>query len=146
VVQGTPAFDSFMVVIQTVIDSGDAINFAPPLAAGTLPIMAQKVVGGGASGGLTDQVIPNSVTGAPLSGTNPLLTALGLIIVSETTVGDKLAVGFSEGTHSSLLSPGANSAELAANAEMQSQVGGWLLSIPGTPTLSITDVTVIDVP
>ncbi|MFT7485630.1 MAG: hypothetical protein ACI9F9_001480 [Candidatus Paceibacteria bacterium] len=147
VVQGTPEFDSFMVVAQTTVDSGDPINFSPSLAGGALPIFVQEVVGGGAGGGLTDQVVPNYVSGAPLSGTDPMIAELGLTVLTATTATNAGAVGFSEGTHSSLLDPNpdmdADAENLAAFIEMQTQVASWLASIAGAPTVTITDGTVI---
>src|SRR5262249_12497240 len=72
--QGTPQYDAYFVAAQTVADSGDSINFA--FATAGKSILAQEVVGDDTHP--ADQVIPNSVAGAPLSGTEPLLAALGL--------------------------------------------------------------------
>ncbi|HKE48404.1 MAG TPA: hypothetical protein VKB52_10090, partial [Rhodanobacteraceae bacterium] len=65
---GTPTYDAFMVAAQTAVDSGDPINFNIAAAADKRLLM-QEVVGGGDF--LPDQVIPNFVPGAPLSGTEP---------------------------------------------------------------------------
>ncbi len=135
VVQGTPEFDSFMFAAQTVVDSGDPINFGAANAAGALtPVLMQEVVGGGPGGGLTDQVVPNNVATAPLSGTDPLAATMGILaapVTTTTTTGAAL-VRFWEGTHSSLLDPDpdldANPLNATANAEMQAQVMSWLLS------------------
>lgn len=147
IVQGTPEFDSFIGSAQTVIESGDPINFASSLAGGAVPILLQEVVGGGAGGGQTDQVIPNAVAGAPLSGTDPLIVQLGLSVVTTSGPSTAAAVRFSEGTHSSLLNPDpamdADPATLAAFLEMQTQVASWLASISGGATVTITDGTVI---
>ena len=72
---GSPLFDLFTVAAQTVIDSGDPINWAAATAA-TNAILLQEVVGSDTS--LPDQVIPNAVPGFPLSGTEPLIAAMGL--------------------------------------------------------------------
>jgi len=66
---GTPQFDQFFLIAQTVIDSADPVNIAA--FAGSKAILLHEVVGGGTlTGGgtsLPDQVIPNTVPGAPLS-------------------------------------------------------------------------------
>lgn len=130
---GTPAFDQFFLVAQTVVDSADPVNLAA--FAGSKAILLHEVVGGGAlTGGGTsppDQVIPNSVPGAPLSGTEPLIRTLGLSSVSASTAGSPLrgAVRFIQGGHGSLLQPSAATAEgLAATVEMQTQMVSFLLS------------------
>ena len=69
---GTPDYDAFMVAAQTAVDSGDPINFGgADTLMSTKRLLAQEVVGGGDV--LPDQVIPNTVPGAPLSGTEPLI-------------------------------------------------------------------------
>ena len=145
---GTSAYDSYLFAVQSTIDSGDPINFVPVLAGSGLPVLAQKVVGGATPDYLPDQVIPNSVSGAPLSGTNPMLAILGLTTVDETTVGDKLAVGFSKGVHSSLLVSDRDgmmdAGNAATTAEMRTQIGAWLAVAETTPALTVTDLTVID--
>jgi len=86
--QGTPNYDAFFVAAQTVTDSGDSINFA--FATAAKAILAQEVVGDATHP--SDQVIPNSVPTAPLSGTEPLLAALGLTSITSSTQGAKLRV------------------------------------------------------
>jgi pimeloyl-ACP methyl ester carboxylesterase len=144
VVEGTPEFEQLMFGFQTIIDSGDPISVSSELGASDTPILLHEIVGGGPGGGLPDQVVPNSVPGAPLSGTDPMIAALGLIVVDTTTDGDKLAVRFKEGTHSSLLDPGSTPSEFAAFVELQLQVALWLSSIDTTPSVTITDTSVIE--
>ena len=136
---GTPDYDAFMVAAQTVVDSGDPINFGgnntlfdtTPPADGSAPlppkrVLVQEVVGG--NGVLPDQVIPNSVPGAPLSGTEPLIRALGLTSISATTqsaTGIRGAVRFLQGEHGSLLDP---TNFPAATAEMQGEMASLLVS------------------
>jgi len=148
---GTPEFDSFMVAAQSVLDSGDPLNFAAGLASAGSPLLLHEVVGGGPGGGEPDQVVPNAVATAPLSGTEPLVRLLGLETVSSDVptmmASDAAVVRFSEGTHSSLLvvDPGALSdpAEAAAAVEMQLQVTLWLASIATAATVTITDPSVV---
>ncbi|MBO9662123.1 Ig-like domain-containing protein [Dokdonella sp.] len=136
--QGTPLYDTFMAATQTVVDSGDPINFA---GNGTLllarynedgsvaqygkNLLVHEVVGGGDV--LPDQVIPNRVAGAPLSGTEPLIAALQLPPITESvqSTGGSLqgAVRFVQGEHGSLLDP---TDFPAATQEMQGEMASFL--------------------
>ncbi len=146
-VPGTPEFDAYLLAFQTTIDSGDPINYCPSLNLAGKPVFLQEVVGGGPGGGQPDQTIPNSVPGAPLSGTDPMIASLGLTVVTTTTATSLGATRFQEGTHASLLLPDPgmdlDPANLAAFLEMQNQVADWLTSIATTPTVTISDGSVI---
>ncbi|HUD42063.1 MAG TPA: hypothetical protein VMR06_08715 [Dokdonella sp.] len=134
---GTPDYDAFFGAAQTVIDSADPINFA--FATAGKRLLLQEVVGGGDV--LPDQVIPNSVAGAPLSGTEPLIRALGLASITATTqnaAGIRGAVRFTQGDHGSLLSPAASP---AATAEMQGEMASLLVS--GGTAVQIANPSVI---
>src|SRR5690606_35184364 len=61
---GTPDFDRFLGAAQQAIDSVDPINYG--MASINNAILLHEVIGSDDS--LPDQVIPNSVPGAPLSG------------------------------------------------------------------------------
>ena len=136
--QGTPNFDSFLGAAQQAIDSADPINFAAASIASGDRILLHEVVGGGAV--LPDQVIPNSVTGAPLSGTEPLIRALGLTTITASTQAAAIrgAVRFIAGDHGSLLSPAAS---LAATQEMQGQMASMIVS--NGQAVVVTNNTVI---
>ncbi len=132
VVAGTPLYAQFMVITQTVIDAGDPLNFAPITGARN-NILFHEVLG--------DQVVPNSVPGAPLSGTEPLMAAMGLPSISSTTsvaTGLDGAVRFTAGDHGSILSPAAS---LAATVEMQTQMAS-MVATAGT-TVVVTDTSVV---
>ncbi|BAP13913.1 MECDP-synthase [Alcanivorax sp. NBRC 101098] len=102
---GSSDFENFLYVTQSIVDSGDPVNFAEILAGAascdpvkaqagdyasiltcgslTIPVLVQQIVGGGdvsAYGDnaeyLADQVVPNSADGAPLAGTTPLARLL----------------------------------------------------------------------
>ena len=135
-IQGTPNYDAFLVAAQTVVDSGDSINFA--FATAGKSILAQEVVGDATH--LPDQVIPNSVPGAPLSGTEPLLAALGLSSLTQTTQAASIrgAVRFTEGSHGSLLSPASS---VAVTVEMQTEMASMIAS--GGQAVLITNPSVI---
>ncbi|HEY6941935.1 Ig-like domain-containing protein [Dokdonella sp.] len=130
--QGTPDYDAYFVATQTIIDSGDPINYA---GNGTLidpavdddgikNILLQEVVGSGDD--LPDQVIPNAVAGAPLSGTEPLIRALGLAPIDDTvlltTGGLQAVTRFLQGEHGSLLDP---TDYPAATVEMQGEMASF---------------------
>ncbi|MEE9342032.1 MAG: alpha/beta fold hydrolase, partial [Gammaproteobacteria bacterium] len=153
VIKGTPEYESFMGAAQTVLDSGDPINYAEAAATGR-GILFFEVVGG--SGVPSDTVIPNTVpdtndisgtTPSPLSGTDPLTRALGLTQYNETTtaVDLKALVKFSAGDHGSILSPAANS---AVTVEMQTQAVTFFASDlqNGANTLSVSNSAIIAAP
>ncbi|WP_144206607.1 VolA/Pla-1 family phospholipase [Shewanella donghaensis] len=122
---------TFAFAVQTAVDSADPINHGSMLAATQLPVHLIEVVGDGA-GNLSDQVLPNAVEGFPLSGTEPLIAALGLDCVSSTNAGSG-AVRFSKGHHSSIVSPAeidgvTDGMAGAATVEMQTQVAGFAKS------------------
>jgi hypothetical protein len=122
---GTPAYDQFFLITQTVIDSTDPINYG--FASQNRKLLMQLVVGNG-SNVLPDQVVPITVPGAPLSGGEPLARALGLTSVTASTQnanGIRGVVRFIAGDHGSLLSP---TASLPATLEMQGQAASFTAS------------------
>ncbi len=134
--QGTPEYDAYFVATQTVIDSGDPINYAgngtlidPDLRSADIfkNLLLNEVVGGGDV--LPDQVIPNAVPGAPLSGTEPLIRALGLSAIDHSVPmssgGQQVVTRFLQGEHGSLLDP---SDFPYATAEMQGEMASFVVS------------------
>ncbi|MFS1439161.1 VolA/Pla-1 family phospholipase [Shewanella sp. 10N.286.48.A6] len=122
---------TFAFAVQTAVDSADPINHASMLADTQLPVHLIEAVGDGA-GNLSDRVLPNQVEGFPLSGTEPLIAAMGLDCVSSTNAGSG-AVRFSKGHHSSIVSPAeidgvTDGMAAAATVEMQSQVAAFAKS------------------
>ena len=73
--EGTADYELFLTVAQTVIDSADPINWAAE-AALNRPLLVHEVIG--------DGVNPNFVPSAPLSGTEPMMAAMGLTSYSST--------------------------------------------------------------
>ena len=123
---GTAEFQQFLVAAQTVIDSGDAINFGTQ-AAQNAAIHMIEVIG--------DGTVPNNVPGSPLVGTDPLARLMGLASASETTT-ESAIVRFTAGGHSSILIPQpAENPSLEATVEMQTQ----------TATFAATDGGVIQI-
>ncbi|MBY5993849.1 VolA/Pla-1 family phospholipase [Ferrimonas balearica] len=127
----------FAFAVQTAIESMDPINHAGILgmAKDTTPVHLIEVVGNLDEGGSNppDLVLPPTVEGFPLSGTEPLISALGLPGITQTTSDSagrvSGAVRFRIGAHSSLISPDA------ATAEMQTQVADHALTQGRTITI-----------
>lgn len=148
-VQGTPEFDAFMFAAQTLVDSGDPVNFCVGLNGGPTPILMQEIVGGGAGGGVADQVVPNNVPSAPLSGTDPMIALMGLTQISAvgTTPSTAALVRFSEGTHNSLRDPDPELDMDAENqlafTEMSAEIAAWVASISTIPAVTISTGSVI---
>lgn len=130
IVQGTKLYQGFFRNAQTVVDSGDPINYGTK-AATLHPIHMIEVVGG--SGSAADQVVPNSAT-------DRLWMVMGLTPVSSTTTGSQIdaVVRFTAGDHGSLLDPSANP---SATVEMQTEMANFAGS-NGT-YLPITDTSVV---
>jgi pimeloyl-ACP methyl ester carboxylesterase len=127
ILPGTPEFAQFLFSAQTVIDSGDPLHYAADLSATGLPIHLVEIVG---QTGVSDpdQTIPNSVAGQPLSGTEPLISALELTAITSSVVeptGVRGAVRFIAGDHASILLPTASP---AAFSEIQAQVVEFALT------------------
>jgi len=133
--KGTPDFDAFMVVAQTALDAGDPANHA--VAASAMhPVHIMEVVGG--SSALPDQVIPNSVPGAPLSGTEPLAALMGLAGLSNGSSATGGIVRFVAGDHGSILDPTASQ---LTTVEMQTEVAGFMAT--DGANLAVTDTSVV---
>jgi pimeloyl-ACP methyl ester carboxylesterase len=153
---GTSDFNAFLVVAQTAVDAGDPINYAALTAGKNL--LVQEVIGGSAplAGDPTaaacpscydangkwksDQTVPNTSAGFPLSGTEPLIGALGLTSLTSTgqsATGLRAAVRFITGVHGSLLDPTSPQTTF----EMQKQAITFIAS--GGTVVPITNTSVI---
>ena len=134
IIKGTADYAAFMLATQTVIDDGDPINYAITVGA-KQKIFAIEVVGDPQTGHLPDQVIPNNVPTAPLSGTDPLVNYLQATTLSGNN-GDVSAPNktarYTAGHHSSLLRPNENAGETPTQLEidvltsMQTQVATFV--------------------
>jgi pimeloyl-ACP methyl ester carboxylesterase len=118
---GTPEYEAFLFAAQTVLDDADPINYAAGLKQSDKPLLLFEVVGDAMAlpVNLPDQTILNSIPGAPLSGTEPLITALDLTSISSNTMdatGLRGVVRFTDGDHTSLIVPFTS---VAATFEMQ---------------------------
>ena len=127
---GTADYEQFLLVWQTVLDPADPINWAAAAAVNT-PIMLHEVI--------DNDVIPNYVPGAPLSGTEPVIAVMGLDSYSTSQAspdGLRSAARFvPPAEHAVLLSPTRGSP--AAFFEMQKQMASFVASHGGA--IVVTD-------
>jgi len=150
VVKGTADYESFIGAAQTVVDSGDPVNFAVAAATGR-GVLFFEIVGGSSSP--SDLVVPNIVPDAndtsgtvpaPLAGSEPQIALMGLTHTNETILGVadlKVVTKFISGEHSSLLDPGPDA---AVTTEIQSEAAAFFAT-DGT-VLQVTDNTVLQAP
>ncbi|MCW8829886.1 MAG: lipase [Gammaproteobacteria bacterium] len=149
VLKGTADYESFMGAAQTVVDSGDPVNYASVAATGR-GILFFEIVGGNSSP--SDLVMPNRVpdandtTGtvpAPLAGTEPQLALMGLTQYNASTTGTDLhaVTKYISGDHSSLLDP---ISDVAVTTEIQTQLANFLAS--DGAALVVTDDTLLQAP
>ncbi|MCH8227702.1 MAG: lipase [Proteobacteria bacterium] len=121
---GTADYELFFTVFQTVLDSADPINWSAE-AARFNNIVLHEVIG--------DLVLPNFVPTAPLSGTEPMIRAMGLKAYSSTQFdpGGLNVVGrfVPPASHGSILSPATSP---AATAEMQKQMASFFATLGTT--------------
>jgi len=120
VAQINATFEQFAFAAQTVVDSGDPVNYASDVVASETPVFMIEAIG--------DSVIPNAVENKPLAGTEPLAALLGLEGISTTTTSEDGTpvsgiVRFGgDAEHGSLVD---SSASGAVTAEMQQQIAFW---------------------
>ncbi|MFZ5722719.1 MAG: hypothetical protein ACOY33_03565 [Pseudomonadota bacterium] len=163
---GTSNYEKFLYTAQSTVDSGDPVNFAQTLSAMGVKLLTQEVIGGGDASVLgtandtttylADKVVPNNANApvtinyglgsyttdtAPLAGTDPLATLLGVSKLSAGFTPGNQAVGTpgvwlpqTLGHHASLLRPYESAApskcgEYAATYEMQTQAVSFLASL-----------------
>jgi pimeloyl-ACP methyl ester carboxylesterase len=134
---GSADYEQFLILAQTIFDAADPINWGAEASA-LNSIVLHEVI--------DEQVLPNEVPGAPLSGTEPLIRTMGLAGYNSTQsnpAGLNVAGRFNPpATHGSLLSPALGSP--AATAEMQAQMATFIGSF-GT-TVVVTDASTMKSP
>lgn len=157
--KGSADYESFMGAAQTVIDSGDPLNYAAATAGGR-GVLLFEVIGDGA-GSPPDQVIPNNVYAdalvgtapSPTAGTDPLAIQMGLTQygVDQGPGATDLAawVRYLYGHHGSLLSPydaldQPDTVSASVTVEMQTQMATFLAS--GGVFLDVTDTSLVEAP
>lgn len=148
------AYESFIGVAQTTVDSVDPINHALA-ATNNRGILFFEIVGDGEQNP-SDLVVPNTVPDAndqlnpasgvtipaPIAGTEAQLTLMNLTQVNSSQTGNdlKLSVKFTAGNHGSILDPSPN----PVTTEMQLQMVSFLAS--GGNALTVTNTAVIAAP
>jgi hypothetical protein len=129
---GTAEYESFLTVAQTLVDSGDAINYSVEAAA-RIPILFNEVIG--------DTTVPNFVAGAPLAGSEAQIALMGLSSFSTSQANpDGLSVVsrfLPPAIHASLIDPTPSP---ASTLEMQSQAASFTASLGTFVQVSIPDV------
>ncbi|EOD55673.1 VolA/Pla-1 family phospholipase [Aeromonas molluscorum] len=131
---------SYSFAAQSVLDSADPVNLVAGIKA-DFPLFASEIVGDGASS-LPDQVIPNSISTAPMGGTEPLFKLLGLQPLTATGAASHHAVRILAGGHSSLLAPDENFDPTGkVTTELQTQFASFFMS--GGTAVKVTDPTLI---
>jgi pimeloyl-ACP methyl ester carboxylesterase len=132
--QGTTAFEQFLRDAQTVVDSGDPVNYIAA-AASQHPIHLLQIVGSALSP--PDQVVPNSATqrlidAAALSRIRPPSTPGPVTNAG----GFRSNVNFIVGDHGSIIDP---TASLAVTTQMQAEAITFAgAPVPPIPQLSFT--------
>lgn len=135
--KGTADYAQFVRAAQTVVDSGDPVNYVAGNTA--TPALLLEVVGDGANN-KPDQVIPNAVATAPLAGTEPWvrLQSMSGVTGSGAVTGGKGVVRFTAGDHTSILVPDSSA---VTTQTMQEATASFLGSI-GTAINVTTDSTI----
>ena len=155
--KGSADYESFLGAAQTLLDTADPINYTG-LIGGFRGVLLLEVVGGNSSP--SDLVVPNKVPDdnddgttviAPLAGTDPFASLLGLTKYNSSQAGSNLQawVRFNAGHHASPFRPtDANGNDDALSAqvttEMQTEIAGFLGS--NGASLGITDGTLLAAP
>jgi hypothetical protein len=131
---GTTLYAQYFRDTQTIIDSGDPVNYiASTVAQRTIYI--QQVVGGVTLTALPDQVIPNSATARLIAAAGAGLTRVTPGAPINNADG---YVNFTAGDHGSLLSPTASA---ATTVEMQTETVRFN-ALPTHP-IEVVDPTVV---
>lgn len=131
-----PAFESavlkpFLFAAQTVVDSGDPVNYAGLAQMQATPMLALQVQ--------NDQVVPNAVSGAPLAGSIPHAALFGLPTLTESAATDRAFLKYVSGDHASPLSPAADS---AVTVSMQTAIANFIAS--GGTQVVINDPSLVE--
>ncbi|NND45237.1 MAG: lipase [Xanthomonadales bacterium] len=132
VLPGTPEYEQFLIAAQTILDSGDGINWAQAAAARS-PILHNMVIG--------DTTVPNTVPGAPIAGSEAVNRVMGLAPFSASQAnpeGLRAVARFSSGVHSSIFVP----VFPQVTAEMQGQMASFIASLGTFVQVSNSDVLV----
>ena len=116
---GTPEFEAYLIVAQTLFDSADSINWAAETAM-KMPVLHNQVI--------DDGTVPNVVPGAPLAGSEALNRIMGLNSYNTSQADPEGFSGVARfvqpAGHESLFVPTFP----AVTAEMQGQMASFIAS------------------
>lgn len=133
-VPGTAQYEQFFLLFQTITDASDPINWSAEAALYNNIVLHEVI---------NDTVVPNYVLTAPLSGTEPMIAAMGLTPYSSTQYNpaglDIVGRFVAPANHGSLLNP---SGAPEATAEMQSQMASFLATL-GTTVQVVNEATMV---
>lgn len=157
--KGTADFETFLGAAQSVVDTADPVNYSTTLATKTQGILFFEIAGDN-SAHPSDLVVPNRVPDAndssgtvpaPLAGTEPMLTLMGLTHVNASESGSDLkrSIKLMYGNHSSLLDPSADAytdatTNLAVTTEIQTLAASFLFDDGGT--INVTNPNLLVAP
>ncbi|MCP1676068.1 dienelactone hydrolase [Natronocella acetinitrilica] len=135
---GTPEFQQFVIVVQSVLNDAEPLNYASEFAASDRGLLLTQVVG---NGGPQDQVLPPlpDPQNAPLSGSAVFATFAELDPIGQSVMDNpvKGVVSFVVGAHGDYISPpdGESASADAVRTEMRTQYlsflgsGGLMLNV-----------------
>lgn len=133
-------FEQFAFAAQTVVDSGDPVNYASGFK-DTTPVFLIEADG--------DTVIPNAVEDKPLAGTQPLAALMQLATVPVESDDGSAVSGYASfvgGGHSSLLDPTPEGLDPAVSSavttEMQTQILHWFRT--GLTQIEVSNEEVVE--
>ncbi|WNC69856.1 hypothetical protein RI845_06870 [Thalassotalea nanhaiensis] len=139
------AFDLWTFAAQSISDSADMINYSEMLKGNGTPLHVIEMVGNGQEF-KSDQVIPVTVSSAPLAGSSAMINLLGVPVVKPVFSEEMPAyyhegsgaVKFIAGDHSSLLDP---TSSVSATFEIQAQVATFFVTQGNA--IAVTDGSVV---
>jgi hypothetical protein len=128
---GMPEYEQYLLAAQTLLDSGDSINYGAALAA-KVPFIHNMVI--------DDTTVPNTIPGAPLAGSEALNRVMGLPSYSTTQANPDGLLGIARflqpADHEALFRPINPEVTVEMQGQMASFIGsmGTLVSV-GNPDL-----------
>ncbi len=133
---GTTNYERFVYTAQAIMDSADSVNFAQTLSQLGVPVLIQEVA--------NDQVIPNVVGKAPLSGIQALASLLNTtqLGLGQTQLGLG-HVKMTAGGHTSILRPEGDAP--LVTAELQAQTASFIVG-DGNVAVGLKDAAQVEAP
>lgn len=127
----------FLFAAQTVVDSGDPINYGNFALAGQIPTLGLQIK--------NDSVVPNAVATGPLAGSIPHAAVFGLPAVTDTAMQSRGFLKFVSGNHATPLSPagaGGPTEFLAETTAIQTAIATFIAT--GGTTIMVSDPALVE--